>query len=47
MGNVVVKPGDLMMGDRDGVVALPQDSVNAILIAAQARVAEEARRSSG
>jgi 4-hydroxy-4-methyl-2-oxoglutarate aldolase len=42
MGNVVVKPGDLMMGDRDGVVALPQDRVNAILAAAQARVAEEA-----
>lgn len=44
LGNVIVNPGDLMMGDRDGVVALPQDNVNAILIAAQTRQADEARK---
>ncbi len=44
MGNVIVNPGDLVMGDRDGVVALPQDNVNSILIAAQTRAADEARK---
>jgi len=44
MGNVVVNPRDLMMGDRDGVVALPRDNVSSILIAAQAREADEARK---
>jgi 4-hydroxy-4-methyl-2-oxoglutarate aldolase len=44
MGNVIVSPGDLIVGDRDGVVALPQDNVNEILIAAQEREAEEARK---
>ena len=44
MGNVVVNPGDLIMGDRDGVVALPQGQVNSILIAAQARETDEARK---
>jgi 4-hydroxy-4-methyl-2-oxoglutarate aldolase len=44
LGNVIVSPGDLMMGDRDGVVALPQGKVNSILIAAQAREADEAQK---
>jgi 4-hydroxy-4-methyl-2-oxoglutarate aldolase len=42
LGNVVVTPGDLMMGDRDGVVALPQGQVDVIVAAAQARQADEA-----
>jgi 4-hydroxy-4-methyl-2-oxoglutarate aldolase len=44
LGAVIVNPGDLMMGDRDGVVALPQGKVNAILTAAEARAADEARK---
>jgi 4-hydroxy-4-methyl-2-oxoglutarate aldolase len=44
LGNVIVSPGDLMIGDRDGVVALPQGKVNSILIAAQAREADEAQK---
>jgi 4-hydroxy-4-methyl-2-oxoglutarate aldolase len=44
MGDVIVNPGDLMMGDRDGVVALPQSNVDSILFAAQARAADEAHK---
>jgi 4-hydroxy-4-methyl-2-oxoglutarate aldolase len=44
VGKVIVNPGDLMMGDRDGVVALPQGQVNAILIAAQQRESDEAQK---
>jgi 4-hydroxy-4-methyl-2-oxoglutarate aldolase len=44
LGNVIVNPGDLVMGDRDGVVALPRGKVNSILAAAQARQADEARK---
>jgi 4-hydroxy-4-methyl-2-oxoglutarate aldolase len=44
MGNVIINPGDLVMGDRDGVVALPRSKVESILVAAQAREADEARK---
>ena len=44
MGDVVVQPGDLVVGDRDGVVVLPASDVPSILTAAKAREADEARK---
>lgn len=44
MGEVVIRPGDLVMGDRDGVVVIPADSVPAVVAAAEAREADEARK---
>lgn len=44
LGNVIVRPGDLVVGDRDGVVVLPAGEVPSILQAAQLREAEEARK---
>lgn len=43
LGDVVVYPGDLVVGDADGVVALPAARVDEILDAADARIAKEAR----
>jgi 4-hydroxy-4-methyl-2-oxoglutarate aldolase len=34
-GGVMVKPGDLIVGDRDGVVVVPQEKVREVLKAAQ------------
>jgi 4-hydroxy-4-methyl-2-oxoglutarate aldolase len=42
LGDVTVHPGDLVVGDGDGVVALPHASVQATLAAAAAREANEA-----
>ena len=42
IGNVVVHPGDLMIGDRDGVLALPADIVAGALIAGERRERDEA-----
>jgi len=44
IGEVVIRPGDLIVGDRDGVVALPQASVDDILTRGEAREAEEAEK---
>jgi 4-hydroxy-4-methyl-2-oxoglutarate aldolase len=44
LGEVIVKPGDLVVGDRDGVVVLPASEVPSILHAAQLREADEARK---
>lgn len=44
IGEVIVRPGDLVMGDRDGVAVLPGQRVDAILAAAQAREADEAHK---
>ncbi|ABQ69420.1 Dimethylmenaquinone methyltransferase [Rhizorhabdus wittichii RW1] len=44
IGDVVVEPGDLIVGDRDGVVAIPTDSVAAVLDKAQEREADEAAK---
>ncbi|MBJ7483778.1 RraA family protein [Brevundimonas sp.] len=41
MGDVLIQPGDLIVGDRDGVVALPIDLVDEIVLAAQRREADE------
>lgn len=44
MGEVTIQPGDLVMGDRDGVVVLPAARVTEVIAAAQAREADEARK---
>ena len=38
---VLVRPGDWVVGDRNGVCVLPADGVDAIVTAARARVARE------
>lgn len=42
IGDVVIEPGDLIVGDRDGVVAIPRDRVDQVVAAAQQREAQEA-----
>lgn len=42
MGHVSVHPGDLVVGDSDGVVVIPQAQAAAVLAAAEQREAEEA-----
>lgn len=37
MGSLVVNPGDLILGDSDGVVAIPAQETEAVLAAAQAK----------
>ena len=44
LGDVVVRPGDLVVGDRDGVVVLAASEVPSIAVAAQDREVEEARK---
>jgi 4-hydroxy-4-methyl-2-oxoglutarate aldolase len=41
IGDVVVLPGDLIIGDRDGVVALPKTKVADALVAGDARERDE------
>lgn len=40
-GNVLVNPGDIILGDADGVVVIAREDAQAILEASQARVAKE------
>ncbi len=40
---MVVHPGDLMLGDADGVLCVPLDGAEAVLAAAQAKLAAEVR----
>jgi len=42
LGGVRVAPGDLIVGDADGVVCLPADRVDEVLAASQARLDKEA-----
>lgn len=44
VGGVVVNPGDLVLGDADGVVVIAREDVPAILELGAAKVAAEARR---
>ncbi|MEO7786795.1 MAG: 4-carboxy-4-hydroxy-2-oxoadipate aldolase/oxaloacetate decarboxylase [Sphingomicrobium sp.] len=44
IGNVVVRHGDLVVGDRDGVVVLPAAVVPAALVAGATREADEAAK---
>src|SRR5450631_884733 len=41
IGGVVIHPGDIVVGDRDGVAIVAADSVDATLAAAEAREAKE------
>ena len=40
-GEVAVNPGDLVIGDDDGIVIIPQDKMKTVLEAARGRVAKE------
>jgi 4-hydroxy-4-methyl-2-oxoglutarate aldolase len=42
-GGVVIAPGDLVLGDEDGVCAVPRETTAQVLAAARARDADEAR----
>ncbi|HSF20240.1 MAG TPA: RraA family protein [Vicinamibacteria bacterium] len=42
MGEVTVHPGDLVIGDADGVVIVPRDAVDEVLAKARKREANEA-----
>jgi len=44
VGGVAVNPGDLVVGDVDGVVVIPRGEVEAVLAAAQKKVEAEAQR---
>ena len=44
IGDIVVQPGDFVIGDRDGVVVIPARDVPSVLSAAEAREADEARK---
>ncbi|MEI9997576.1 MAG: 4-carboxy-4-hydroxy-2-oxoadipate aldolase/oxaloacetate decarboxylase [Rhizomicrobium sp.] len=42
LGDADIQPGDLIVGDRDGVVAIPRARADEIILAAQNREAKEA-----
>ncbi|HEY0300210.1 MAG TPA: 4-carboxy-4-hydroxy-2-oxoadipate aldolase/oxaloacetate decarboxylase, partial [Rhizomicrobium sp.] len=42
VGDVDIQPGDLIVGDRDGVVAIPREQADDVILAAQKREAKEA-----
>ena len=44
IGDVIIQPGDLVMGDRDGVVVVPAAQVTQVIAAGEAREADEARK---
>lgn len=44
MGEVVIRPGDLVMGDCDGVVVIAAEDVERVIVAGEAREADEARK---
>jgi len=44
MGDVTIHPGDIVVGDRDGLVVVPQGEVESALASSQAREEKEARQ---
>lgn len=44
VGGVAVTPGDIVLGDADGVVIVPQQDAEQVLVAAEAKFAEETAR---
>lgn len=44
VGGVAVNPGDLVVGDVDGIVVIPKEGVDAVLDAAQQKVEAEEQR---
>lgn len=43
-GGVVIQPGDIIVGDADGVVAVPQSREEAVLLAAERKYAKDEAR---
>ncbi|GAA3152326.1 diguanylate cyclase [Kribbella aluminosa] len=43
LGGILVRPGDWVVGDRDGVVVIPEGRVLNVLAAAETRLAKETR----
>ena len=43
-GGVIVNPGDLIVGDYDGVTVIPRDKIEAVLDAAEAKTQYEEKR---
>jgi regulator of RNase E activity RraA len=41
VGGMVMRPGDLVAGDRDGVIAFPQEDAERIIAAAEAQHRKE------
>jgi 4-hydroxy-4-methyl-2-oxoglutarate aldolase len=41
MGDIFVNPGDLIVGDIDGVVSIPNERISEVLLAAEKREAAE------
>jgi 4-hydroxy-4-methyl-2-oxoglutarate aldolase len=41
MGDIFVSPGDLIVGDIDGVVSIPNERISEVLLAAEKREAAE------
>jgi RraA family protein len=44
VGGVAVAPGDIVLGDADGVVIVPQDEAEQVLVAAEAKFEDETAR---
>ena len=42
IGNIAVKPGDIILGDRDGVIVIPQEDAASIIDGAEAYAAMDA-----
>lgn len=43
IGEVTINPGDIIVGDRDGVVVVPKDSIEETIVNSEAREQKEAR----
>jgi len=43
LGGILVRPGDWVVGDRDGVVIIAEDRITGVLAAAEARLSKETR----
>jgi 4-hydroxy-4-methyl-2-oxoglutarate aldolase len=46
IGDALIRPGDVIVGDRDGVVVVARDEVDAVIASAEAREAKEAEQRS-
>lgn len=43
-GGVVVMPGDIVVGDKDGVVVIPKNDANEVFAAADKKLVNEKKR---